>query len=109
MKSNRAFFLRFLPCFPLYYLPIYYILYINNNIYERKVANMEKIKISSEYITLGQFLKYANIVSSGGMVKAILQDTKIHVNDISEARRGKKLYPGDKIVIKGYGNYRISN
>ncbi len=69
---------------------------------------MEKIKINSEYITLGQFLKFVNIVSSGGMVKAILQDTKIHVNDILEARRGKKLYPGDKIVIKGYGDYRIS-
>lgn len=70
---------------------------------------MEKVKIDSEYITLGQFLKYVNIVSSGGMVKAILQDTKIHVNDVLEARRGKKLYPGDKIIVKGYGDYRISN
>ena len=69
---------------------------------------MERVKINSEYITLGQFLKYVNIVSSGGMVKAILQDTKIHVNDILEARRGKKLYPGDKIVVKGHGDYRIS-
>ena len=70
---------------------------------------MEKIKISSEYITLGQFLKFTNIVSSGGMVKAILQDTKIYVNDLLESRRGKKLYPGDKIVIKGSGDYRIVN
>ena len=70
---------------------------------------MEKVKIDSEYITLGQFLKYVNIVSSGGMVKAILQDTKIHVNDVLESRRGKKLYAGDKIVINGYGDYRISN
>jgi len=70
---------------------------------------MEKVKIDSEYITLGQFLKYVNIVSSGGMVKAVLQDTKIIVNDVLEARRGKKLYPGDKIVIKGRGDYRISN
>jgi len=70
---------------------------------------MEKVKIDSEYITLGQFLKYVNIVSSGGMVKAVLQDTKIIVNDVLEARRGKKLYPGDKIVVKGHGDYRISN
>jgi len=70
---------------------------------------MEKVKIDSEYITLGQFLKYVNIVSSGGMVKAVLQDTKIIVNDVLEARRGKKLYPGDKIVVKGRGDYRISN
>ena len=70
---------------------------------------MEKVKIDSEYITLGQFLKYVNIVSSGGMVKAVLQDTKIIVNDVLEARRGKKLYPGDKIVVNGHGDYRISN
>ena len=70
---------------------------------------MEKINISSEYITLGQFIKYANIVSSGGMAKAILAEYTIYVNDILEARRGKKLYPGDKIVIKGFGDYRIGN
>jgi S4 domain protein YaaA len=70
---------------------------------------VEKIKISSEYITLGQFIKFASIVSSGGMVKAVLAEKTIHVNDVLEARRGKKLYPGDKIVIKGIGSYRIGN
>ena len=70
---------------------------------------VEKINISSEYITLGQFIKYANIVSSGGMVKAILAEYKIYVNDILEARRGKKLYPGDKVLIKGIGVYKIGN
>jgi S4 domain protein YaaA len=69
---------------------------------------MEKIKIKSDYITLGQFIKFANISSSGGMVKAILQENKIHVNDILESRRGKKLYPGDKILIKSIGVYRIT-
>ena len=69
---------------------------------------VEKINISSEYITLGQLIKFANIVSSGGMVKAILAEYTIYVNDILEARRGKKLYPGDKVLIKGIGTYRIS-
>jgi len=69
---------------------------------------VEKINISSEYITLGQLIKFANIVSSGGMVKAILAEKKIYVNDILEARRGKKLYPGDKVLIKSIGTYRIS-
>ena len=68
---------------------------------------VEKINISSEYITLGQFIKFANIVSSGGMVKAILAEYNIYVNDVLEARRGKKLYPGDKVLIKGIGTYRI--
>ncbi|WP_038468255.1 RNA-binding S4 domain-containing protein [Candidatus Izimaplasma bacterium HR1] len=68
---------------------------------------MEKIKIESEYITLGKFIKFANITSSGGMVKAILQEHKIYVNDLLDSRRGKKLYPGDKVLIKGIGVYRI--
>ncbi len=68
---------------------------------------MEKIGIKSEYITLGQFLKFADIASSGGMVKAILEENKIYVNDLQEARRGKKLYPGDKVLIKSIGIYRI--
>ncbi len=74
----------------------------------KECDRMEKINISSEYITLGQFIKFANIVSSGGMVKVVLAEKKIYINDILEARRGKKLYPGDKIVIKGIGTYRIS-
>lgn len=69
---------------------------------------MKKIEISTEYITLGQFLKFADIVSSGGMVKPALQELTIYVNDILEARRGKKLYPGDKILVKSIDTFRIS-
>ena len=70
---------------------------------------MVKIKIETEYITLGQFLKFADITSSGGMVKEILQEYQIFVNDVAENRRGKKLYPGDKILIKSIGSFRIVN
>jgi len=71
------------------------------------VICVEIIKISSEYITLGQFIKFANITSSGGMVKAILAEYKIYVNDLEESRRGKKLYPGDKVLIKGIGTFKV--
>ena len=70
---------------------------------------MNKIKINTEYITLGQFLKLSNIVSSGGMVKPLLLELKISVNGLSENRRGKKLYPGDKISIKTIGEFRIES
>jgi S4 domain protein YaaA len=70
---------------------------------------MEKIEIKSEYITLGQFVKFANIIGSGGMAKPFLQDNIIFVNDVAENRRGKKLYPGDKVLIKSIGEYRITN
>ena len=41
------------------------------------------------------------------MVKAILEEYKISVNGIIENRRGKKLYPGDKISVKSIGEFRI--
>ena len=69
---------------------------------------MNNVKITTEYITLGQFLKLTNIASSGGLVKAILAEYKISVNDTPDTRRGKKLYPGDKITIKTIGEYRIT-
>ncbi len=68
---------------------------------------MEKIAISSEYITLGQFMKFIDVIPSGGMVKFVLQEYTIYVNDVLESRRGKKLYPGDKILIKTIGEFRI--
>ena len=60
---------------------------------------MKKIAIHSEYITLGQLLKFANIISSGGETKPYLETNKIYVNNVLEQRRGKKLYPGDQIKI----------
>ena len=68
---------------------------------------MKKVAIKTDHITLGQFLKFADIVSSGGMTKMLLEESKIFVNDLIENRRGRKCYPGDKINVQGYGIYRI--
>ncbi|WP_090872492.1 S4 domain-containing protein YaaA [Oceanobacillus limi] len=65
----------------------------------------EKIEISTEYITLGQFVKLANILESGGMVKSFLQDQGVLVNGEREHRRGRKIYPNDVVVIEGAGSY----
>lgn len=69
----------------------------------------EIIQIDDSMITLGQFLKHANIISSGGMAKPFLLDTAIWVNGESENRRGKKLYPGDTVKIEGFGTYTIKS
>lgn len=69
---------------------------------------MEKIvQIHSEFITLGQFLKYADIISSGGMTKIFLAESVVKVNGELENRRGKKLYNNDVVSIDGYGIYKI--
>lgn len=55
--------------------------------------------IKTEYITLGQLMKFAGLAHSGGDIKYLLQESEITVNDENENRRGKKLYPGDVIKI----------
>ena len=60
---------------------------------------MKTITINTEYITLGQFLKFANIISNGSDAKPFLLENKIFVNGEEENRRGKKLYDGYLVKI----------
>ncbi len=62
---------------------------------------MEKVQISTEFITLGQFLKYKGIISFGGDAKEYLKTNKILINGELEERRGRKLYPKDIIKVDG--------
>lgn len=68
---------------------------------------MSKIPIYDSFITLGQFLKLTDCISSGGQAKQFLAETKIKVNGIDENRRGKKLIPSDKIYIENIGEFEI--
>lgn len=67
------------------------------------------IEIHDSYITLGQFLKVADIISSGGMAKPFLQQMEVFVNEEPENRRGKKLYDGYTISIPNIGEYEIKS
>ena len=62
---------------------------------------MRKVKIKTEYITLGQLLKFADVISSGGYEKIFIQENTILVNGEEEKRRGRKLRSGDKIEVNG--------
>ncbi|HIX42972.1 hypothetical protein QI30_05435 [Kurthia sp. 3B1D] len=68
---------------------------------------MNQIKIKDEFITLGQFLKLADIISSGGQAKWFLQEYEVYVNEELEDRRGRKLYIGDEVDIPGEGRFEI--
>lgn len=70
------------------------------------MAIIKEIKIKDEYVTLGQFLKLADLVSSGGEAKAFLAVNKILINKEEDNRRGRKLYRNDVIEI-GTEVYRI--
>ena len=45
---------------------------------------------------LDQFLKWHNIVSSGGEAKTLIKSGYVKVNGLIEKRRGRKLIRGDK-------------
>jgi len=69
---------------------------------------METVKITTEYITLGQFLKYINLASSGGHIKAILAEEIVQVDGEVEIRRGRKLYPDMVVEIVDHGSFQLS-
>ncbi len=52
-------------------------------------------------MNLGQFLKYADYVSSGGEAKHLIHTFDIKVNGQEDNRRGRKLYSGDQVEIDG--------
>ena len=62
---------------------------------------MEIIKLREEFIKLGQALKAAGLVESGGEAKEVIQDGFVKVNGEVDTRRGKKLYDGDIVFFDG--------
>ncbi len=59
-----------------------------------------KIKIKPPFIKLGNALKLANIIESGGMAKNIILDGLVLVNGEVCTQRGKKIFVGDIITIE---------
>ncbi len=59
------------------------------------------MKIDTPYIKLDSFLKAVNAVSSGGEAKLLITDGQVLVNGEVEQRRGRKLYPGDRVAVGG--------
>ncbi|PKG24319.1 S4 domain-containing protein YaaA [Niallia nealsonii] len=65
------------------------------------------IRIDTEYITLGQFLKVAELIQSGGMAKWFLSEYEVFVNGEQDQRRGRKLRSGDVIDIPSFGQFTV--
>lgn len=59
-------------------------------------------------ITLGQALKAADLVGSGGEAKLLIQDGAVLVNGEPETRRGRRLEAGDVVELETYdGSERL--
>ena len=48
---------------------------------------------------LDQFLKWQNLVTSGGEAKIFIKSGAVKVNGEIETRRGRKLNKGDKVMF----------
>ncbi|MCR4632513.1 MAG: S4 domain-containing protein YaaA [Erysipelotrichaceae bacterium] len=63
------------------------------------MAAIKEVKIKEESVTLGQFLKICDLISSGGEAKFFLKENEVFVNEEKEERRGRKLYENDLVKI----------
>jgi ribosome-associated protein len=51
------------------------------------------------FIKLDQFLKWQQVVQSGGQAKQLIQNGYVEVNGEMELRRGRKLFAGDVVAV----------
>lgn len=61
----------------------------------------EKIQISTEFIKLDSLLKFAGAVGTGGEAKEAIQAGDVMVNGEICTMRGKKIRPGDQVILGG--------
>ncbi|WP_407924659.1 RNA-binding S4 domain-containing protein [Catellatospora paridis] len=62
---------------------------------------MTDVPIRDDMIRLGQFLKLASAIETGGEAKLRITAGEVTVNGEVEVRRGRQLHRGDVVVIDG--------
>ena len=68
---------------------------------------VDEVEFRGEYITLGQLLKLAGLVETGGDAKHLLAEGDVAVNGETEGRRGRKLRHCDVVAVVGRGTIRV--
>ncbi|GAB6099671.1 S4 domain-containing protein YaaA [Halanaerocella petrolearia] len=69
---------------------------------------MQEVKIKTETINLDQFLKWANLVSTGGEAKVVVQAGKVKVNGEVEEKRARTLTVDDVVEYRGT-SYQVTS
>ncbi len=67
----------------------------------------QEFELREEFITLGQLLKAAGVLGTGGEIKFYLAENEVMVNGEPEQRRGRKLHAGDIVVAPGEPPIRL--
>lgn len=65
---------------------------------------IDDVSIGGDGIRLGQFLKFAGVLDSGGDVKEAIIDGLVTVNGEVDRRRGRQLQSGD---VVGFADRRV--
>ncbi|WP_349863726.1 RNA-binding S4 domain-containing protein [Leifsonia sp. WHRI 6310E] len=66
-----------------------------------KPPPIDDVPIDGDGIRLGQFLKFAGLLDSGGNVKEAIIDGYVTVNGEVDRRRGRQLQLGDIVTFEG--------
>ncbi|WP_085370713.1 RNA-binding S4 domain-containing protein [Leifsonia sp. NCR5] len=66
-----------------------------------KPAPIDDVPIDGDVVRLGQFLKFAGLLDSGGDVKEAIIDGFVTVNGEVDRRRGRQLRVGDIVGFEG--------
>jgi ribosome-associated protein len=65
------------------------------------MGGMRDVPIDSDMIRLGQFLKLADLIDTGGEAKVLITIGDVTVNGEVDTRRGRQLHPGDIVSVRG--------
>ena len=68
---------------------------------------MNNIIVKPPFIKLSQFLKFANVIYSGGEAKTVITEGQVKVNGEVCTEKGKKLYDGYIVSFNGE-DYKVS-
>lgn len=65
------------------------------------MTDFEKIEITTEFIKLDSFLKFAGVTDTGGQAKELVLEGRVKVNGEVCTMRGKKIRHGDTVECLG--------
>lgn len=59
----------------------------------------KNVNINTDFIKLGQLLKLVGIITNGAEAKMFLEENQVLINNESDNRRGRKIFPGDIVKV----------
>jgi ribosome-associated protein len=65
------------------------------------MSQINLVEITTEYIELNKFLKFENLVESGGHAKLVIADGQVRLNGKVVVQTRRKLRDGDVVTVAG--------